>query len=66
MNHSHPVILWINKAKANKTCQIPTYARLTVSGKRAETATGSYKETERWNFKEGNMKGQLWQVFAIP
>lgn len=45
---------------------MPTYARFTVSGKRAEIATGSYTETERWNVKEGNMKAQLWQVFAIP
>ena len=59
MNHSYPVIFPINKAKANKTCQMPIYARLTFSGKRAEIATDSYKETERWNVKEGNMSKTL-------
>ena len=66
MNHTYSVLFWINRAKANKTAQVPSYARVTVSGKRAEIATGRYIESERWNVKEGNMKGQPWQVFAIP
>ncbi len=66
MNHTHSVIFWINRAKANKTGQMPIYARLTVSGKRAEIDTGRYTESERWNVKEGNMKAQPRQVFAIP
>ena len=66
MNHTYSVLFWINRAKANKTAQVPVYARVTVSGKRAEIATGRYIESERWNVKEGNMKGQPWQVFAIP
>ncbi len=45
---------------------MPIYARLTVSGKRAEIDTGRYTESERWNVKESNMKAQPWQVFAIP
>jgi len=45
---------------------VPIYARLAVSEKRAEINTGRYSESERWNVKEGNMKAQPWQVFAIP
>ncbi len=41
---------------------MPNYAKLTISGKRA----GCYTKTERWNVKEGNMKAERWQVFAIP
>ena len=66
MNHTHSVLFWINRAKANKTVKKPIYARLTVSGKRAEIATGGCIESERRNVKEGNMKAQPWQVFAIP
>ncbi len=40
MNHTHSVSFWINRAKANKTGKMPIYARLTVSGKRAEIDTG--------------------------
>lgn len=66
MNRTYFVLFWINRAKANKTGEVPFYARVTLSGKRAEIATGRYIESERWNVKEGNMKGQSWQVFAIP
>lgn len=66
MNQTRFVLFWINKAKANKAGQRRIYARLNVSGKRAEIATGRYTETERWKVKEGNMKAKLRQVFAIP
>ncbi len=66
MNHTHSVSFWINRTKANKTGKMPIYARLTVSEKRAEIDTGGCIESERRNVKEGNMKAQPWQVFAIP
>jgi hypothetical protein len=66
MNHTYSVLFWINRAKAKKTAQVPICARVTVCGKRAEIATGGYIESERWNVKEGNIKEQLYQVFAIP
>jgi hypothetical protein len=58
MNHTYSVSFWTKRAKATKTGQVPIYARVTVSGKRAEIATGSYIESDRWNVTEGNMKEQ--------
>jgi hypothetical protein len=45
MNHTYSVLFWINRAKVNKSGQVPIYARVTVSGKRAEIATGRYIES---------------------
>jgi hypothetical protein len=42
----------------NKIGQVLIYTRVIVSGKRAEIAIGLYIKRERWNAKEGSMKGQ--------
>ncbi|RNL52635.1 site-specific integrase [Pedobacter jejuensis] len=51
-------LLFYMKKQKNYTKGIaPIYMRITVNGKRAESATGRYCEPERWNSKSGRSIG---------
>ncbi len=56
-SESFSVLFWANKAKTDSNGQMPIYARVTVTGKRAEISLKKKIIPEKWDSKSGFMNG---------
>lgn len=51
------VLFWLYQSKSNKDGKAPIYLRLTVNGKKVETASGHWIKPDDWNTKKQQAKG---------
>lgn len=51
------VLFWLYKSKSNKEGKAPIYLRLTVNGKKVETASGYWIKPDDWNTEKQTAKG---------
>ncbi|WP_342089289.1 site-specific integrase [Dyadobacter sp. OTU695] len=57
MKTNYSLLFYLKKPKGYKNGAVPVYMRITVDGKRAETATGRQCDPTRWNASAGRMNG---------
>ncbi|WP_299819222.1 Arm DNA-binding domain-containing protein [uncultured Pontibacter sp.] len=57
MNINFSLLFYLKKQKNYRTGPVPIYMRITVSGKRAELATGRAIEPDRWVAAAGRAAG---------
>jgi site-specific recombinase XerD len=57
MKKTFSLLYYLKKPKNYKTGPMPVYLRITVDGKRSETASGRDCEPSQWNQAAGRMKG---------
>jgi len=57
MKKTFSLLFYLKRPKNYQTGSIPVYLRITVDGKRSETASGRECEPSQWNQSAGRMKG---------
>lgn len=57
MKTNYSLLFYLKKPKRYKNGVVPVYMRITVDGKRTETATGRECDPTRWNASAGRMIG---------
>lgn len=51
------LLFYLKKPKGYKNGAVPVYMRITIDGKRTESATGRECDPTRWNASAGRMNG---------
>src|SRR5215471_3943113 len=51
------ILFWLYRSKMNREMKAPIYLRITVNGKKVETATGYFIKPADWDTKKQKAKG---------
>lgn len=51
------ILIWANQSKKDKNGLVPLYARITISGKRAEISLYNKVNPDKWDKESGTLKG---------
>mgnify|MGYP000983880104 FL=1 len=51
------ILIWANQSKKDKNGLVPLYARITISGKRAEISLYNKVNPDKWDKDSGTLKG---------